>query len=420
VEALATVTSGLKIGPYVVEAPLGRGSTAIVYRAVHAFLEKRVALKVMPEEEQPQILERFLDEARLLARLSHPGLVHIYDCGILPQGGAFLAMELLEGELLHDRMRRRGRLALDEMVDIVRQLTDALEVVHDAGLIHRDIKPTNIFLVGDRVKLLDFGVAKQLDARPRTLPGQLLGTPYYMSPEQCRGDAHMDRRSDVYALGALVFQMATGRPPFDMATLPEVIEAHLLFAPPPLASLAPELPPAVGAVVARALAKAPDDRFSCALAMANAFEEAAGRRGKSTAPMMPAFDPRMTVPHKAQAAPLPVPMPTEIVPHLHLRRRMLLAVLATVAVTCALIFVVALLAAPEPPAQMALEPPPKPAVAPPEPERVIEVIRDDEARPRPHKRHPPPSVTRDQETSAEVVIPSPRAIPELRDPFHDQ
>jgi tRNA A-37 threonylcarbamoyl transferase component Bud32 len=362
-----------------VEAPLGRGSTAIVYRAVHAFLEKRVALKVMPEEEQPQILERFLDEARLLARLSHPGLVHIYDCGILPQGGAFLAMELLEGELLHDRMRRRGRLALDEMVDIVRQLTDALEVVHDAGLIHRDIKPTNIFLVGDRVKLLDFGVAKQLDARPRTLPGQLLGTPYYMSPEQCRGDAHMDRRSDVYAL-----------------------------------------PPAVGAVVARALAKAPDDRFSCALAMANAFEEAAGRRGKSTAPMMPAFDPRMTVPHKAQAAPLPVPMPTEIVPHLHLRRRMLLAVLATVAVTCALIFVVALLAAPEPPAQMALEPPPKPAVAPPEPERVIEVIRDDEARPRPHKRHPPPSVTRDQETSAEVVIPSPRAIPELRDPFHDQ
>jgi hypothetical protein len=255
-----------------------------------------------------------------------------------------------------------------------------------------------------------------------------------MSPEQCRGDAHMDRRSDVYALGALVFQMATGRPPFDMATLPEVIEAHLLFAPPPLASLAPELPPAVGAVVARALAKAPDDRFSCALAMANAFEEAAGRRGKSTAPMMPAFDPRMTVPHKAQAAPLPVPMPTEIVPHLHLRRRMLLAVAVTVAVTCALIFVIALLAAPEPPAQMALEPPPKPAVVLPEPEplpsagsdfrwspeRVIEVIRDDEARPRPHKRHPPPSVTRDQETSAEVVIPSPKAIPELRDPFHDQ
>src|SRR5437016_3402324 len=136
----------------------------------------------MPDEEEPQVLERFLDEARLLSKLSHPGLVRIYDCGILPQGGAFLAMELLQGELLHDRVHRRGRLPLDEITDIIRQLADALEVVHDAGLVHRDIKPTNIFLVEGGVKLLDFGVAKQLDARPRTAPGMLLGTPYYMAP----------------------------------------------------------------------------------------------------------------------------------------------------------------------------------------------------------------------------------------------
>src|SRR3954471_15017389 len=111
--------SARQIGPYLVEEELGHGSTAVVYRAVHAYLDRPVALKVMPDEEEPQVLERFLDEARLLSKLSHPGLVRIYDCGILPQGGAFLAMELLDGELLHDRLKRMGRLPLPELVDII-------------------------------------------------------------------------------------------------------------------------------------------------------------------------------------------------------------------------------------------------------------------------------------------------------------
>ncbi len=156
----------------------------------------------MLTEEKPAALGRFLDEACALARLQHPGLVQIFDCGFLPEGGAFLAMELLDGELLQDRLGRTGPLPLDEMIEVTRQLAEALEVVHDAGLVHRDIKPANIFLLEERgrlrVKLLDFGVAKQVSApggRSRTGPGLLVGTPYYMSPEQCRG-RDVDHRTD--------------------------------------------------------------------------------------------------------------------------------------------------------------------------------------------------------------------------------
>jgi serine/threonine-protein kinase len=409
-EELAPIAS--QIGPYLLQEPLGEGATAVVYRAVHAFLEREVALKLMPPEENPAVIDRFLDEARLLSRLSHPGLVRIFDCGVLPQGGAFLAMELLEGEPLSRRLARLGRLPLTELVDIIGQLAGALEVVHDAGLVHRDIKPSNIMLVGDRVKLLDFGVAKRLEARPRTAPGMLLGTPYYMSPEQCRGARHIDRRSDVYALGAVLFQMATGRPPFDKPTLAEVLEAHLVQAPPRLGR--PDLPARVAQVVARALAKSPDDRYSCALAMANAL---AG--GSRTAPMDAAPDPARTIPHKAVAAVLPRPTrPMQRVS----RRPLLWALLVATLVTCALIVVVAKLAEP-------------PSVAPVieakieakveanieakiEPEPKVEPRVEVEPKVEPRHHHRPPE-TRPPEP-APMVSPVPfKRHPELIDPFDD-
>jgi serine/threonine-protein kinase len=408
-EELAPIAS--QIGPYLLQEPLGEGSTAVVYRAVHAFLEREVALKLMPPEEDPAVIDRFLDEARLLSRLSHPGLARIFDCGILPQGGAFLAMELLHGELLHHRLRRLGRLPLSELVDIIRQLADALEVVHDAGLVHRDIKPSNILLVGDRVKLLDFGVAKRLDARPRTAPGMLLGTPYYMSPEQCRGARHIDRRSDVYALGAVLFQMATGRPPFNKTTLAEVLEAHLVQAPPRLAR--PDLPARVGQVVARALAKSPDDRYSSALAMANALEG-----GSRTAPMNAALDdPARTLPQKGIAAVLP--RPTRRMTRVS-RRPMLLAVLVATLVTCALIFVVAQLAEP-PPVAPVMEPPferkterkIEPRVEP-KVEPRIEV--EPKIEPKHHRASRPP----EPPAPAPMVSPVPfKRHPELINPFDD-
>ncbi len=188
-------------------------------------------------------------------------------------------MELLDGELLAARMMREPRLTLVEMVEVTRQLCDALEIVHDAGLIHRDVKPSNIFLVQERgqlrVKLLDFGVAKRLGPEvARTAPGALLGTPVYMSPEQCRGEPSIDRRADVYSIGAVLFEMATGRPPFTHKSIAELIEAHMYQAPPSLAELAPQLPPVVGQVVACALAKLPNDRFPCAMALAKALGDA--------------------------------------------------------------------------------------------------------------------------------------------------
>jgi serine/threonine-protein kinase len=271
-----------------VVALIGSGATAEVFHAEHIWLDRPVALKILPPGDS---IERFLDEARVLARLSHPGLVKIYDSDLLAGDGAYLAMELLEGESLQSRLARAGRLTLGEMVDIVGQLAQALEVVHDAGLVHRDLKPSNIFLCGDRVKLLDFGIAKQL-GKPRTAPGTLLGTPYYMPPEQCRGEPNVDRRADVYALGAVLYQMAAGRPPFDGDTVEQVIAGHLFHAPPPLSGLAPGLPSRVGEVAAIALAKAPDDRFPCALAMASALAEVRDQ-GPSTQPMRPVVAPEI-------------------------------------------------------------------------------------------------------------------------------
>jgi serine/threonine-protein kinase len=422
-EEMPLFQRGQLIGPYQVQEPLGQGSTAVVYRARHAFLERAVALKVMPAAEDPAVMERFLDEARLLSRLSHPGLVHISDCGYLPQGGAFLAMELLEGELLQKRMQRLARLPLAEMVDIVRQLADALEVVHDAGLVHRDIKPSNIVLVKDegqmRVKLLDFGVAKRTDGKGRTLPGMLLGTPFYMAPEQCRGQLSIDRRADVYALGAMLFQMATGRPPFNGNSVAEVLESHLLHTPPPLTRLAPELPPAVSEVVARALAKSPDDRFSCALGMAHALADAAHtRRGRSTAPMHTPQDPNPTIPHKAVAAVLPRPT----LPMMRLGATPARTFAVTFGLAAAL--GVALLLGfwtlthrePSPP----VAPPPARAEARPEARPVLEVVDgDDEELPKPTRprRHRPAEAA-----PPPAAVPPARAAsppPELKDPFDD-
>jgi serine/threonine-protein kinase len=252
-----------KLGNYRVKELIGRGATATVYRGEHVWLGRQVALKVVPKGTA-----RFLDEARALSQLSHPGLVKIYECELLEGGGAWLAMEMLEGEVLRARLTRMGKLPFVEILDIVQQLADALACVHEAGLVHRDLKPSNIFLAGDRVKLLDFGLAKHAD-RKRTAPGDILGTPYYMPPEQCRGLPDIDRRADVYALGAVLFEMAAGRPPFVYDSVAAVIHAHLTENPPPLDR--PDLPPLVDEVVAQALAKNREQRFVSTRALAAAL-----------------------------------------------------------------------------------------------------------------------------------------------------
>jgi eukaryotic-like serine/threonine-protein kinase len=233
--------------------------------------------------------------------MSHPNVVAAYDAG--PIGDTFfVAMEYVEGLDLASLVARDGPLEAGKACVYIREAALGLQHAHECGLVHRDLKPSNIFLCGDRVKLLDFGIAKQL-GRQRTAPGTLLGTPYYMPPEQCRGEPNIDRRADVYALGAVLYEMAAGRPPFDGDSVNQVIAGHLFHAPPPLSGLAPGLPSRVGEIAATALAKAPDDRFPCALAMASALAEVRDQ-GPSTQPMRPVVAQEIVAAKKRESLPL--------------------------------------------------------------------------------------------------------------------
>jgi hypothetical protein len=202
----------------------------------------------------------------------------MFDVGIADDGRAYLAMELLEGESLAARLRR-GALAVRTAVDFARQIADALAAAHAAGIVHRDLKPDNVFVLdGGGIKLLDFGVAKLAPASAggvRTETGAMIGTPLYMSPEQCDGARDIDARSDLYALGCVLFAMVTGRPPFEGEGTGALIGMHLHVAPPLLRSLRAAASPALEAVVARLLAKSPDDRHASAREVADALADPA-------------------------------------------------------------------------------------------------------------------------------------------------
>jgi serine/threonine-protein kinase len=265
---------GETVGSYRILGPLGRGGMGVVYRAEHTLMGKRVAVKtLLPElSHDPDILRRFFNEAKAAAQIRHPGIVDIYDFGNHKDGSAYIVMELLEGEALSTLLVREGRLPMERVLDLSQQIASALAAAHGRGIVHRDLKPDNLFLVpdpaasrGERVKILDFGIAKlttgTLSDSVRTRTGALLGTPTYMSPEQCRGLGELDARSDIYSLGCIVYEMATGQPPFTHAGLSDMISAHMNDAPVPPCAIEPSLPPDLDGVLLRALAKLPDDRF---------------------------------------------------------------------------------------------------------------------------------------------------------------
>ncbi|MCA9677254.1 MAG: serine/threonine protein kinase, partial [Myxococcales bacterium] len=264
---------GTSLGSYTIERELGRGGMGAVYVGVHTLLGRRAAVKVLlPELSRNQdIVQRFFNEARAATAIRHAGIVEIYDFGFSADGSAFIVMEYLDGESLSARMRRDGRLDLLFALGVARQAAAALGAAHRAGIVHRDLKPDNVYLVPDpeialgvRVKLLDFGIAKLVADQgvglARTHTGAIMGTPWYMSPEQCKGAGQVDARSDVYALGCMLFEMVCGRVPFVGEGAGEIIAAHIHVPPPAPSSLAPGLPPAVEAVILHLLAKAPDDR----------------------------------------------------------------------------------------------------------------------------------------------------------------
>ena len=263
--------AGDQIGPYAIVRHLGDGAMGEVYQGRHRHMGRDAAIKVLRAEltEDAEVVSRFFTEARATAAVRHPGIVEIFDCDIHRTGRAFIVMEYLRGEDLARRLERGAGMGgdLPAALAIARQIADALGAAHAAGIVHRDLKPGNIFLVGEAspiVKIVDFGIAKLLQSdgvrHDQTRTGHILGTPLYMSPEQARGARTIDERTDVYALGCVLFELVAGRPPFERSGPAEVIVAHLYEPAPRLASVAPGVPAPLDALVAAMLAKAPEER----------------------------------------------------------------------------------------------------------------------------------------------------------------
>jgi len=253
-----------------VEAEVGRGSMAVVFRATHLVTEQAVALKVMKEPvdaDEPRT-RRFLQEIRATARLNHPNTVRVLDAGRSPDGLLWLAMEYLEGESLRQALDREGRFSPARAMHVARQIAGALAEAHSKLLVHRDLKPENILLTSlngesDFVKVLDFGVAKFLSDQPGEEPltrtGDLLGTPLYLAPEQALERA-VDGRSDLYSLGCILVEMLTGAPPFRASTPVAIVMRHIHDPAPRLSERLADVPPELDALVAGMLAKEPSGR----------------------------------------------------------------------------------------------------------------------------------------------------------------
>ena len=265
-ERAATLANALD-GRYVIESEIARGGMATVYRALDVRHARRVAIKVMREEVAAAIgAERFLEEIRVTASLQHPNILPLFDSG---QHGGLLwyVMPFVDGETLRSRLAREGRLPVGEAIRLARQVGAALEHAHAHGIVHRDIKPENVLLQGSHALVADFGIALALDhagGERLTKTGLTLGTPQYMAPEQAAGERALDARVDVYALGAVTYEMLAGQSPFAAPTRQAVVQRMLGEMPSALVAFRGDVPPSLDAAVVRAMAKRPDDRFASA------------------------------------------------------------------------------------------------------------------------------------------------------------
>jgi serine/threonine-protein kinase len=266
---------GEQFGNYRAISLLGEGGMGAVYLAEHPTIGRRVAVKVLHKNyiRDENLLGRFLNEARAANAIRHPNIIEILDSGTIADGTPFLVMELLEGESLGARIRRTGALPIATAVEFAYQTASALGAAHKKGIVHRDLKPDNLYIVPDphepereRIKVLDFGIAKlQQGANGdsvKTRTGTLMGTPLYMSPEQCRGTRTVDHRSDIYSLGVILFEMLVGQPPFVSEGFGELVNMHLNVQPPVPSSQNPSIPAALDAIILRMLQKDPEKRFA--------------------------------------------------------------------------------------------------------------------------------------------------------------
>ena len=288
------LTSGTKIGPYEIQSPLGAGGMGEVYRATDTKLGRDVALKVLPAEmaHDPERLARFRREAKALAQLDHPNIVTIHSVEE-SDGVHFLTMQLVEGRPL-DRLIPAGGLLVEQIVGIASALADALAAAHEKGIVHRDLKPANVMVSNDgRVKVLDFGLAKDvrttnlsdatLTSASQTQVGVVMGTPAYMSPEQTSGRP-LDHRTDIFSLGIVLHEMATGRRPFEGNSSAELVSAILRDTAPSVTDIRPDLPSDLARIVRRCLEKDPRHRVQTARDVSNEFRDLSRQTSQKTSP----------------------------------------------------------------------------------------------------------------------------------------
>jgi serine/threonine-protein kinase len=339
--ANAAPLTGQTLGNYRLGEKIGQGGMGAVYAGEHTVIGRKVAIKVLLSEVSSDSTRtrRFFNEARASAQIRHPGIVDVLDFGTASDGTAYLVMEFLDGESLATRLRRGGALAEGTARRFARQVASALGAAHARQIIHRDLKPDNLFIVpddgavgGERVKVLDFGVAKLLgendSAQVETRTGALVGSPGYMAPEQARGSGAIDERTDVYALGCVLFEMVCGRRPFVATGYGEVLSMHMHDPPPAPRSFAPGVSSELEQLILRALAKPPAERPASMEAFVAALDAmqggtpdpasvAAATHAQASAPTAPptrvsappSLGPTLTSSRLADAAPAEAPVP---------------------------------------------------------------------------------------------------------------
>jgi eukaryotic-like serine/threonine-protein kinase len=317
---------GTTVGSYRILSKVSTGGMGTVYRAEHTLIGKAAAVKVLNAElcTNEDVVNRFLNEAKATTTIKHPGIVEVFDYGYMESGHAFLVMEFLEGMTLAKRCKMRGKIPEGEAAMLLRGVCSALSAAHAKGIIHRDLKPDNVFLAedpdaptGERPKLLDFGIAKltEIGLAGATKEGAVMGTPTYMSPEQCRGTGEVDLRADLYSIGCMYYELVTGRPPFVGLGAGELIGAHLFVDPEPPRMHAPELSVETEQLIMSLIEKDPDNRPQTTRELAVQLTVIAQHQGWVTqtnptgisSPSLPILRPPPPLPTELDRKPRPSP-----------------------------------------------------------------------------------------------------------------